>query len=350
MRPLAPLAISLLLLLTRCGSGGAAGGAANTPPVVVGEGVPDAVGPLFGGPIVVDLRAAFDDAEDPGALTLAMVALTGASIATAVVEGDAGRLVWTPLAPGLAEVVVRATDPDGRSVDDVATLTVTATVVTIDLDATADATLYPDAISANGAGDHVFVGTVAGSAPLPRRGVLRFDVGSLPSEAVVLEVMLLLEITRAPFIGPAASFAVHRLTRAFDEGTTDAEANEGTRPFRGRRSSRRRAIGRARRGRARVRRPAVAGRRAGARMDRAGQRVADAHGASLRQSHPPGTRSKATPPRPVGRPLNAGADAGRDRRSPVLVPIESSPRHAGGAPPRASRPRGRGRPGDPGRK
>ncbi len=228
MRPLAPLAISLLLLLTRCGSGGAAGGAANTPPVVVGEGVPDAVGPLFGGPIVVDLRAAFDDAEDPGALTLAMVALTGASIATAVVEGDAGRLVWTPLAPGLAEVVVRATDPDGRSVDDVATLTVTATVVTIDLDATADATLYPDAISANGAGDHVFVGTVAGSAPLPRRGVLRFDVGSLPSEAVVLEVMLLLEITRAPFIGPAASFAVHRLTRAFDEGTTDAEANEGT--------------------------------------------------------------------------------------------------------------------------
>ena len=225
-----PVAVSLTLLLACWGGGGGGGsaGAVNTTPVVVGEGVPDAVGPLFGGPVTIDLRPAFDDAEDPNGLTLAVVALTGASVATAILEVGAERLVWTPLAPGVAEVVVRATDPEGRSVDDAATLTVTATVVTIDLDATADATLYPDTISANGAGDHVFVGTVAGSAPLPRRGVLRFDVGALPADGIVLEATLLLEITRAPFIGPAAAFAAHRLTRAFEEGTTDAEANEGT--------------------------------------------------------------------------------------------------------------------------
>jgi 3',5'-cyclic AMP phosphodiesterase CpdA len=113
MRTRMPVAVSLTLLLACCGGGGAGGsaGAVNTTPVVVGEGVPDAVGPLFGGPVTIDLRPAFDDAEDPNGLTLAVVALTGASVATAILEVGAERLVWTPLAPGVAEVVVRPPTP-----------------------------------------------------------------------------------------------------------------------------------------------------------------------------------------------------------------------------------------------
>ncbi len=221
--------VALLALLSACGGGSAPPGAAlNTPPVFRAGGLADATRDLLDGPVSIDLRPAFHDNEDPDALVLSLVSSEGADVADVAVDPATTRLVWTPIGPGEARAVVRATDPEGLFVDGTARILVTATIVTLVLAPSADATLYPDTLSANGAGDHVFVGTVAGSVPLPRRGVFRFDLSAVPTSGRVLEVSLELYVTRRPFIGPRATFTAHRLTRAFVEGTTDAQANEGT--------------------------------------------------------------------------------------------------------------------------
>ncbi len=219
----------VLSFLAGCGGGG--GGAyptPNTAPIVVAGGGTDATCDLLDGPVAIDLLSAFDDAEDGDELTYALVTLDDESVATVEVDSVAKRLVWTPIGPGTARAVVRASDPDGLAAEDEVLLVVTATIVTMDLVAAADVTLYPDGVSANGAGDHVFAGTVGGSVPLPRRALLRFEFDSLPEEYLVLEASLHLEISRTPNGSLGATFTVHRLTRDFHEGSTDAQANEGS--------------------------------------------------------------------------------------------------------------------------
>jgi len=75
----------------------------------------------------------------------------------------------------------------------------------------------------NAGGDTAFdAGTDGGNLGVPgvRRGLLRFDLSSLPPGATVTSVVLQLRVTRVPGIGPVNStFDLHRLTAAWGEGT-----------------------------------------------------------------------------------------------------------------------------------
>jgi hypothetical protein len=216
----------LLLTAASCGGGGGSGVRVNAAPTVVGDGVPDATRGLFDGALVLALDPAFED--DAGTLAFVLASSTGGDVASVEVDATARTLTWTPRRPGTATAVVRATDAGGLSAEDVATLTVTATTVIVDLEAVADATVYPDGASANGAGDHLFAGTNDSAVPEPRRALIRFDVAALAPDAIVLEASLRLVVSRQPNPGNGSSFSVHRLLRSFGEGPTDPSGNEGS--------------------------------------------------------------------------------------------------------------------------
>lgn len=89
-----------------------------------------------------------------------------------------------------------------------------------------DNTLYSEGGVSNGAGEYLFVGrtgTNAPDGPLNRRAVLHFDVaGALPDDVRIEEVSLALTMSRAPFQGTETEMSVHRLTRDWGEGASDA--------------------------------------------------------------------------------------------------------------------------------
>jgi len=97
---------------------------------------------------------------------------------------------------------------------------------TVTLEPNQDNTLYEDAAGgrSNGSGQHLFSG--ATDDGLIRRAVLRFDVaGSLPAGASVTSARLTLNMSRTN--GGAASTALHALTSAWGESTSDAGGEEG---------------------------------------------------------------------------------------------------------------------------
>ncbi|MCA9139279.1 MAG: hypothetical protein KDB00_21040, partial [Planctomycetales bacterium] len=66
-------------------------------------------------------------------------------------------------------------------------------LTTLELTSIADNTLYEDDFGtlSNGAGDHLFAGRVAGQGGAAlRRGVVKFDVSSIPSGATINSVRL----------------------------------------------------------------------------------------------------------------------------------------------------------------
>jgi hypothetical protein len=96
---------------------------------------------------------------------------------------------------------------------------------TLTLVAVRDNTLYENAVGSvsNGAGEYFFIGTTGGGAL--RRGLVRFDVSSLPAGATVTDATLTLHMSRTnPGTHPAT---VHRLLADWGEGTSDAEFEEG---------------------------------------------------------------------------------------------------------------------------
>ncbi len=91
-----------------------------------------------------------------------------------------------------------------------------------------DNTLYQSGTGhlANGAGDFLFAGRTLQSSNSVRRGLIEFDVASfLPAGAIINSATLTLHasLTRAT----STVISVHRLTREWIEGTTDAASNEG---------------------------------------------------------------------------------------------------------------------------
>ena len=93
-----------------------------------------------------------------------------------------------------------------------------------------DNTLYEDgggAIS-NGAGEHFFVGRnkTSNNGPSRRRGVLHFDISELPASAVVTKVELTLYMSKSPS-GNGETISVHRLTKSWGEGSSNAGGEEG---------------------------------------------------------------------------------------------------------------------------
>jgi hypothetical protein len=100
-----------------------------------------------------------------------------------------------------------------------------ARAVTVTFGALKDNTLYEttdDSVS-NGAGPGMFAGRTGTNAGTPalRRGLIAFDVSSIPSNAVIESATLTLNLSRAAAAGPGNIF-IHRLTRDWGEGSSNA--------------------------------------------------------------------------------------------------------------------------------
>ncbi len=92
---------------------------------------------------------------------------------------------------------------------------------TLVLEPSADTTVFEDnGDFASGAGSFLFVGPIASGSP--RRSLLRFDLGALPSAAVVSAAELRLVVNRAAINSSITDqVRLHRLTADWGEGTAD---------------------------------------------------------------------------------------------------------------------------------
>lgn len=98
--------------------------------------------------------------------------------------------------------------------------------VTLTVTASQDNTLYEDASGSksNGAGQYLYTGNQNNG--LKRRGVVAFDVSSIPSAALVQSVTLTLFCNSAA--GSPVSVGLHRATATWGEGTSVGSGNEGS--------------------------------------------------------------------------------------------------------------------------
>ena len=100
--------------------------------------------------------------------------------------------------------------------------TVTADMVT--LDAIADTAIFQDNTSnSNGSGDFFHVGNNGGNAP--RRGLIRFDLSSIPTGATITNVTLSAFVSQGNMTD--VDISLHRLTADWGESTSDAPGGEG---------------------------------------------------------------------------------------------------------------------------
>lgn len=88
-----------------------------------------------------------------------------------------------------------------------------------------DASLFEEGPLSNGGGDYLFAGLINTGAR--RRALLRFPVDSIPSDATITAVELILSLsrTRTPFTAPTVS--LHRMTSDWNGGSVDAPGQEG---------------------------------------------------------------------------------------------------------------------------
>ncbi|MEX0601221.1 MAG: DNRLRE domain-containing protein [Rhodothermales bacterium] len=98
----------------------------------------------------------------------------------------------------------------------------------VTLNPSMDNTLYQESGSkSNGAGSYLFVGRTRGTAGTEsRRALIAFDVASsIPAGSTVDNVELDLKVSKSP--GGSTVFSIHRLTRSWGEGSSDAGAPGG---------------------------------------------------------------------------------------------------------------------------
>lgn len=94
-----------------------------------------------------------------------------------------------------------------------------AAAQTVVLNAVADNTIYNDLTNnSNGAGENFTAGTTCGSAI--RRGLIRFDLSSIPAGATINSASLRLTVNKT--VSGAANMSLHRLNAAWGEGSSDA--------------------------------------------------------------------------------------------------------------------------------
>lgn len=92
------------------------------------------------------------------------------------------------------------------------------------LEPVADTTLFEEDVLSNGAGDYLFAGVTARGAR--RRALVRFDFSDLPEGTDIVSARLELVVSRT--LEPPLTTRLHRLMRAWGEGTVDAPGQEGT--------------------------------------------------------------------------------------------------------------------------
>ena len=98
---------------------------------------------------------------------------------------------------------------------------------TINVPANKDNTLYEStgASLSNGAGDYFFVGrTFQGTNDL-RRGLLQFDLSTIPNGSTINSVAL--EITASRSRGASQTINLHKVSQHWGESSSDANGNEG---------------------------------------------------------------------------------------------------------------------------
>ncbi|MBC7773720.1 MAG: DNRLRE domain-containing protein, partial [Pyrinomonadaceae bacterium] len=100
----------------------------------------------------------------------------------------------------------------------------TATADTVTLVAAADNTMYQGSNTrSNGVGSHFFVGRTDENRL--RRGLLRFDLSSIPAGSTITNVSLRLWMSRTR--GPATNVTLHQVLAAWGEGASNASDEEG---------------------------------------------------------------------------------------------------------------------------
>jgi glucose/arabinose dehydrogenase len=103
---------------------------------------------------------------------------------------------------------------------------------TVEFAASFDTTIYEDATGAsNGAGDYLFMGMTGEDNGIPaslRRALIAFDLSAIPANAIIDSVQVEFTIDKeAGFSAIPGSAALHRLSRPWGEGATDANGAEG---------------------------------------------------------------------------------------------------------------------------
>jgi hypothetical protein len=104
-----------------------------------------------------------------------------------------------------------------------------ATAATAILYPAADATLVEDATGAlaNGSGTNLFVGRVGSNAgETLRRGLIRFDLSSIPAGSTVQAASVTLYLTRSRQAGDLP-VALHRVDASWTEGTSSSSQGNG---------------------------------------------------------------------------------------------------------------------------
>ncbi|MDX2246452.1 MAG: hypothetical protein SF052_06740 [Bacteroidia bacterium] len=91
-----------------------------------------------------------------------------------------------------------------------------------------DNTLIEDAggLLSNGSGDYFFSGRTGQTAGSIRRGLVRFPLASIPSNAIIDSVSLMLHMSMAAGTGDQ-TIRVHRVIASWGEGASNAAGNEG---------------------------------------------------------------------------------------------------------------------------
>lgn len=104
-----------------------------------------------------------------------------------------------------------------------------ATVVT--LDASKDNTLYESAAGdiSNGAGNYFFAGKTGSSSPEPlRRGLLQFDLSSIPASSIITDVTLTLYLSNIAPAAPASIVSLYTVNASWGEGASISNDPEGS--------------------------------------------------------------------------------------------------------------------------
>lgn len=97
---------------------------------------------------------------------------------------------------------------------------------TVTLDATLDNTLYEDTSKSNGIGPYLFAGRTNQGNNNKRRALLKFDIAAtIPSGATITSVTLTMNVSKAK--GGARDMNLHRVTKAWGEGTSNASGAGG---------------------------------------------------------------------------------------------------------------------------
>lgn len=95
---------------------------------------------------------------------------------------------------------------------------------TVTFTADRDNTMYSENTNSNGAGENFFAGVTASGAR--RRALIRFNLSSIPTNAVVTGVTLTLTCNK--LASSAAGVKFHKVNNNWGEGTSDAGGQEGT--------------------------------------------------------------------------------------------------------------------------